>query len=253
MLYLIGLGLHDETELSIRSIMVLKRCEKVYLEGYTSLFNGSMEKLEVLICQKVEVLKRIDVEENPQKNILSDGGDRALLVLGDPLVATTHSDIMLRAKKLGIEVKIIHNSSVFSAIAETGLQIYKFGRTTTIAYPEGNYFPKSPYDVIWGNKSQGLHTLCLLDIKSDENRFMSVNEGIDLLLRMENERLQNQIRENTLCVGVSRLGGDSIMVAGTTAELLNVDFGCPPHCLVVCGKLHHIEEEMLDLIKVKTD
>jgi len=247
-LYLVGLGLHDESELSIRACGMLKGCERVYLESYTSRFNGSMERLAEIAGKEVVPLGRGDIEERPEENVLADG-EVALLVLGDPLVATTHADLMLRAKELGIEVRIVHNSSIYSAIGETGLQLYKFGRTTTIAYPEGSYFPKSPYDVIKDNRMRGLHTLCLLDIKADEGRFMTIAEAIELLERMEHEKMQNQIRDDTVFVGVARLGGDTTIRAGRAADLKAFDFGGPPHCLVICGKLHEMEGEMLALYR----
>ncbi|MBU0762082.1 MAG: diphthine synthase, partial [Candidatus Altiarchaeota archaeon] len=122
-------------------------------------------------------------------------------------------------------------------------QIYKFGRTTTIAYPEGSYFPKSPYDVVKENHMRGLHTLCLLDVKADEKRYMTVGEGTQLLLKMEYERMQNQIREDTQIVGVARLGSEDAVIAyGSLKKISNYVFGEPPHALIVPGKLHEMEE-----------
>ncbi len=247
-LYLIGLGLHDERDITLRGLDTARSCDKVYLESYTSVYEGTIQSLSALIGKEVISLGRADIEETPEETVLV-AGDVALLVLGDPLVATTHTDLLLRARALEKEVKIIHNSSIYSAIGQSGLQLYKFGRTTTIAYPEGSYFPKSPYDAIKDNKMRGLHTLCLLDIKADEDRFMTVNEAIDLLFRMEKEKMQNQIRQETICVGVARLGGDGMMMAGPAEKLQEIDFGGPPHCLVICGALHEMETEMLNLIR----
>ena len=239
MLNLIGLGLNDETDLSLKAIAALKASDRIYLDTYTGLFNGSIEGLKRLCGREIAPLNRADLEERPNENVLRDG-NVSLLVVGDPMVATTHADLVLRACKLGIEVRVIHASSVYSAVAETGLQIYKFGRTTTIAYPEGSYFPKSPYDVIIENRSGGLHTLCLLDVKATEGRYMTVNEGLGLLLQMGDE-----ICPDTLCVGIARLGGDAVIKYGRAERLIEVDFGGPPHTIIVPGKLHFLEEEML--------
>ena len=38
-------------------------------------------------------------------------GDVACLVVGDPFGATTHADLMLRAKECGIATKVVHNAS----------------------------------------------------------------------------------------------------------------------------------------------
>ena len=246
MLYLIGLGLHDENDLSLKAVDVLRNSDRVYFESYTSFFNGDLGRLRELCGKEVVPLKRSDLEEKPEENVLA-GGEVALLVAGDPFAATTHADLVLRAWKKGIKVRAIHNSSIHSAVGETGLQLYKFGRTTTIAYPEGKYFPTSPYDVVKENKTRGLHTLCLLDVKAEEGRYMTVNEGIQLLLRMENKQLQNQFKENTPCVGAARLGGDDAAIRyGTAAQLLKENFGGPPHALIIPAKLHPMEKEMLD-------
>jgi diphthine synthase len=244
MLNLIGLGLHDERDLSLKAVDAMRASERVYLEGYTSYFNGSLERLGELCGKDVVVLTRKDVEESPEKTVLAPG-EVSLLVLGDPLVATTHSDLVLRADRLGIKVKVIHSSSVYSAIGETGLALYSFGKTITVAYPEGKYFPTSPYDGLKNNLQRGLHTLCLLDVKADEKRYMTVNEGIELLSRMEGEKKQNVFRPDTRCVGVARLGGDVVIKYGTAERLAKEDFGGPPHTLIVPGKLHFMEEDML--------
>jgi diphthine synthase len=249
MLHLIGLGLNDERDLSLKALEILKKSDMVYFESYTSRFNGSLENLKTLTGKDVILLKRKDLEEHPEDNVLR-GGEVSLLVMGDPLVATTHSDIVLRAEKLGIKVGVIHSASIYSAIGESGLQLYMFGKTVTIAYPEGKYFPMSLYDGLKENRLRGLHTLCLLDVKAEEGRYMTVNEGIELLLRMEHEKMQNQFRSDTMCLGVARLGGDAVIKYGTAEQLMAEEFGGPPHALIVPGKLHFVEEEMLARFRV---
>jgi len=249
MLYLVGLGLFDAKDISLRGLEAVKKSERVYAETYTSRFYG-LEELEGIAKKKITALERRDIEETPQDNVLKPGGDACLLVPGDPLVATTHVDLVLRARKLGIETRIIHSSSVYSAIGETGLQPYKFGKTTTIAYPEGMYFPTSPYDVIRENAGMGLHTMCLLDVKAEESKYMSVSEGLSLLMRMEGEKGGKVATEETLCVGVARLGGDVMIRAGRIKDVLKFDFGKPPHVIVIPGKLHFMEEEALRMFSV---
>jgi len=242
MLYLIGLGLYDEKDLSLKGLEALKASDMVYAELYTSFFGGNLDNLEEVIGKKITILSRADVEEHPNENILKDAKDITVsfLVCGDPLVATTHADLIIRARKLGVETKIIHSSSVYSAIGETGLQLYKFGKTTTLAYPEQGYKPTSPYDVIAENRERGLHTLVLLDVKAEEDRYMTVSEGVKLLL-------ENGIAyPDTLLVGCARLGADSKIVYAPAEKLVETDFGGPPHVILMPGKLHFMEEEMLD-------
>lgn len=248
MLYLIGLGLYDENDLSLRGLNILKDSSRIYAEFYTGFFNGNLENIEKLLGKKIKILTRQDIEEHPGENLLKNSIERniALLVPGDPMVATTHADLILRAKGLGIGVQIIHSSSIYSAVAEVGLQIYKFGRTTTIPFPERGYFPMTPYDVLKDNLGRGLHTLVLLDIRSDEKRFMTVSQGVEILMKIEEKRAENVFQKDRVCVGIARLGGSSIIKAGKAADLMKHDFGPPPHTLVVPGKLHFIEEEMLN-------
>ena len=122
------------------------------------------------IGKKIEVSSR-DETENGDKIIDSALKENVVfLTCGDPMTATTHVDLRLRAVEKGIKTRIIHGGSIVTAVPGLlGLQNYKFGRTTTLAYPEKNYFPTSPYDVIKDNKKMGLHTLILLDIQADNN------------------------------------------------------------------------------------
>jgi diphthine synthase len=247
MLYLIGLGIYDEHDIPLRALEILGDVERVYAEFYTSASNVNLKNLEKFIGKRIQILDRPDLEEHPEENVLKDSLEEktALLVSGDPMVATTHTDLILRARKLGIETKIIHASSIYSAIAETGLQIYKFGKTTSVPFPEKSYSPTSPYDVLRDNIRTGLHTLFLLDVKPAEKRFMSVNDAIKILLVIEGCKRENMFTEETRCVGAARLGNNSIIKFGQVRNLLEYDFGKPPHVLIVPGELHFMEEEML--------
>jgi diphthine synthase len=96
----------------------------------------------------------------------------------------------------------------------------------------------------------GLHTLLLLDLKPEENRFMSVKEAISILLEIESRRKHQVFTEDTFCVGCARIGSDSFVIhAGKASELMSKDFGDPPHSLVVTGELHFAEEDVLKIWK----
>jgi diphthine synthase len=246
MLYLIGLGLYDEGDVTLNGVDAAKACDAAYAELYTSPWQGSLDKLEKLIGKRIGHLQRADLEEKSGKLIDEAAKkDVAVFVSGDPLVATTHSSLIIDARKRGIGVKIIHSSSVFSGMAETGLQIYKFGKTATIAYPEKNFFPKTPYKVLSDNKRSGLHTLLLLDVKADKGKYMTVGEGIDIMLEIEKHEKLKAFTEDTFCVGAARLGGDTVIKCGKASELRTKDFGMPPHILIVPGELHFSEEDFL--------
>ena len=126
--------------------------------------------------------------------------------------------------------------------------MYKFGKTTSIVFPEENYFPETPYNVIKENLERGLHTLCLLDIRIDDNekRFMTANEGLKILLELENRKKENVINEDTKAVVVARAGSlKPKLVYGKIKDLINYDFGEPLHCIIIPGKLHFMEEDAL--------
>lgn len=162
MLYLIGLGLSDK-DISIRGIEALKKSEKVYAEFYTSPNVFDLEELEEEVDKEIELLDRGEVEKKDK--ILESARERktAFLVSGDPLTATTHYDIYYRSRREGIETEVVHAPSIFTAAAETGLSLYKLGRTTTLPKKEKDYLPDSPYEIIKNNLGNGLHSLLLLD------------------------------------------------------------------------------------------
>jgi len=76
--------------------------------------------------------------------------------------ATTHTDLVVRAKKMGVDVKVIHNASVMNAIGVCGLQLYRYGETVSIPFFTETWRPDSFYEKIKRNRDLGLHTLCLL-------------------------------------------------------------------------------------------
>lgn len=249
MFYLIGLGLFDEKDISLKGLEALKNVDKVYAEFFTShLFGSSFEAIEETIGKKIEVLVRNEVEE--ERKFIDEAKDKdiALITGGDPLIATTHSDFLVTCSKRGIPYEVIHGFSILSsAPAISGLQGYKFGKVTTIPFPDHNFYPKSPYLAIEENLKMDLHTLVLLDIQAHNNRYMTVNEGLEYLMNIK-ESLEDEgsIDEDTLAVGIARVGSKDVVVqAGKISELIDFDFGGPLHCLIIPSKLHIVEAEYL--------
>ncbi|ASI98837.1 diphthine synthase [Thermococcus celer] len=248
-IYFIGLGLYDERDVTLKGLETARKCEKVFAEFYTSLMAGTtLERIEELIGKPIRRLSREDVELNFEEIVLSEARDKdvAFLTAGDPMVATTHSDLRIRAKKLGIESYVIHAPSIYSAVAITGLQIYKFGKSATVAYPEKNWFPTSHYDVIRENRERGLHTMLFLDVKAEQNRYMTANEAMEILLRVEDMKKENVFTGDTLVVVLARAGSlNPTLKAGYVRDMLKEDFGKQPHVMVVPGRLHIVEAEYL--------
>ncbi|KIJ66014.1 hypothetical protein HYDPIDRAFT_174764 [Hydnomerulius pinastri MD-312] len=265
MLYVIGLGLCDEKDITVRGLEAVKSSTRVYLEAYTSILMVQKERLEAFYGKDLIVADR-DMVETQSDEILrnADKEDVSFLVVGDPFGATTHIDIVLRARAENIPVRIIHNASIMNAIGACGLQLYNFGQSVSLVFFTETWKPDSFYDRIKENSGLGLHTLVLLDIKvkeqSEENlargrkiyeppRYMSIPQAVSQLLEIESLRGEGVLSpSSTLGIALSRVGGDASnqrIVCGTLEELSQQPpevFGEPLHSLVIVGKrLHHLE------------
>ncbi|MCH8329584.1 MAG: diphthine synthase [Nanoarchaeota archaeon] len=248
-LYFIGIGLNDEKDISIKGLELVKQADVVYLENYTAKINCNLSYLEQLYGKKIILADRKLVEMDAEKTMLEQAKTKevAFLVVGDVFSATTHMDLYLRAKKMAIKTRIVHNASVLTAIGVTGLQLYKFGKTVSIPFLNENI--ETPYDALNSNQTNNLHTLFLLDVKENSNDSLSVNDAIRYLLKVELKRGERVFTDSTLCIGCAKLGSlDQIIKAGKANTLLKENFKNGMHCLIVpAKKLHFMEEEALKL------
>jgi len=249
-LILVGMGLWDQDDLSLSGMKVAKSVDEVYAELYTNIMPGlNLELLEKAVGKAITVLRRCDLEEHADESILRMAQKKrvALLVPGDPLAATTHIALRLRACELGISTRVVHAASVFSAAPSlVGLQHYKFGKKVTIPIPQEGYLPLSPYDVVSENLSRGLHTLLLLDIDVERGKYLSINEALNLLLKMETKRGTGIFTGDRIVVGLARIGSPKPAVrCDYITKLARFDFGSPPHTLIVPGDLHFMEANTL--------
>ena len=248
-LHLISIGLADERDISVKGLEIIKACSKIYLENFTSLLQCSKEKLEQFYGKKITLADRALSEQGAEKIVEeAKSQEVAFLVVGDTFSATTHIELFRLAKEKNIPVQVIHNASIFTAVGETGLQLYNFGKTTSIPFSEKVPNLETPYIVLKQNLSLGMHTLFLLDLDLEKNQFLTIKEALQTLEEIETRKKENLITKNTLAVACARLGSqDSLIKAGTFSKLKNINFGKPPYCLIIPGKLHFIEEEMLQL------
>ena len=240
-LYFIGLGLNDEKDISINGLELIKKSDVLYLESYTSMLSCQIKNLEKLYGKKIIKADRKMVEVGAEKTILKDAKQKnvAFLVVGDPMAATTHIDLFLRAKKSGVEVKIVHNASILTAVGITGLELYKFGKTTSIPFDNKNV--KSPIEVLKNNQESGLHTLFLLDLKPSKKKFLTIKEASDYLI-------EHKIKDNTKAVACASLGSESPFIKfSSLKELKKLNVIRFPQCIIIPGKLHFIEGEALSL------
>lgn len=237
-LYFIGLGLGNEKDITLNGIEAVKKCSKIYLEHYTSALNCSIPDLEGLYGKKIIVANRELVEQHGDAIVdEARNADVAFLVVGDPFCATTHQDLRLRAIERGVKVKVIHNASIVSAIGEIGLDVYKFGRITTIPFDNRNV--KSPVEVFLQNHKNGLHTLFLLDLEPLHNKFMKISDAVSYLIR-------NGVGKDVLAVGIAGLGSENCQIkSGKLEDLKQAKFTAIPQSLVIPGKMHFMEEGSL--------
>lgn len=249
-LVFIGLGLFDCKDISLRGLEEVKSSDHVFAEFYTSLMPGfKIEDFRRISGKNLTVLSRKDIEDDEGKIILEKAkfGKVAFLVPGDPLIATTHIALRIKAEKMGIKTRVIHGVSIISAaVGLTGLQNYRFGKSVTIPFPD-NGVSQIPYMVICENRMRNLHTFCFLDIRFEEARYMSIREALKILLRLEEINRRGIVRGETLAVGVARAGSDNPTVkADAIKDLVDFDFGGPPHSLIIPSeKLHFMEAEAL--------
>jgi diphthine methyl ester synthase len=278
-LYMIGLGLGDPDDITVKGLKIVQSADVLFLEAYTSVLEASetivgkgravveTERLQQAydISTPIVIADRDLVEQHAEERILEPARTLtvAFLVVGDPVCATTHTDLWLRCRMMGIECHVIHNASIMGAVGACGLQLYNFGQTVSIPFFEENWRPTSFYPKIQYNRRGGMHTLCLLDIKVKEPdfdammrgrqeyqppRFMTVAQAAAQLIEAE-ETLTHKAYDpaTTLCVGLARMGQSTQqIVAGTLQELAETDCGGPLHSLIVTGRtLHELELDFL--------
>ena len=290
MLYIIGLGLSDFEDITVKGLKAIQCSDKIYLEHYTSILGGGADykvELEEFYKKKIILADRTMVEQNSDE-IIEHAKSQivSFLVVGDPFGATTHSDLILRAVEKNVPYKVIHNASIMNAVGCCGLQLYSFGETVSICFwsESENWRPKSYFCKIGENRVRGLHTLCLLDIKVKEKsvenlikgreiyeppRFMTVSQACSQLIEIISEAQNAQKEEDdsstlidtvklnlvnaeTIGVGLARVGrNDQTIIVDSIKNLADKhSLGEPLHSLVIAGKLHPLEVEFLKLFFV---
>ncbi|KJY00250.1 diphthine synthase like protein [Zymoseptoria brevis] len=263
MLYIIGLGLADERDISTKGLEIVRKADRVYLEAYTAVLLVEKRQLESYYGRSIIIADREMVESSSDEILANaDAVDVAFLVVGDPFSATTHTDFVLRCRQHEppIPTRTLPNASILTAVGATGLSLYNFGQTVSMVFFTDDWRPDSFYNRIRENADLGFHTLVLLDIKVKEPdlkamargkiiyeppRFMTVAQCASQMIEVEEARAENACNKEKLAIGVARLGSEGEqIVAGTLEELTQADLGKPLHSLVLCGKtMHEMEWE----------
>jgi diphthine synthase len=236
MLYLIGLGLNSRG-ISKEGMLALEGCKKVYVEGYTVDFPYNIEE-ELKLGKNVEVLDRSKVESN---FLIKEARSRkvALLIYGCPLFATTHMSLILDAHAQKVRTKVIYSTSVFDGLAETGLQLYKFGKIASMPTWSGDYEPDSFMDIVKENQSIKAHSLILIDIGLVFKKAL-------VQLEMAAQKKGFNLKEMMVC---SKIGTDEKQIFYGTTEYLRKKNIESPFCFIIPSELHFLEREVIEEFK----
>jgi diphthine synthase len=262
MLWIIGLGINGYKGISIDALEILKKCDRVYIERFTSyLTDKDLEGLNALIKEKtcnysaLIPVQRWFVEDGREIIEHSQYKDVALLTYGDPLIATTFTELQLRTIKRSIQVKIIHAASgITSLIGESGLHMYKFGRTVTIMSGFQSYI--SVYTTILDNLLAGNHTLILTEYANNDSKlfFLDPRYLFEKMLEAEEDIKYGVFSYETFAIVASRIGTEQQQIkSGKVKSLIDKDYGIGPHSIIVTASLHFTELDAVKTLSVNFD
>ena len=245
----VGLGL-GARGISLEGVEEIRSADTAYLECYTTPHEPSLlRELQASTGKTLTIVDRVFIEDG--NAILLEAKDKrvVLAVVGDPMVATTHAELRTRAIRLGIETLVVHAATIGSAAASaSGLHFYKFSRTVTITREAIGQLSQA-YQILHENLLEGAHTLLLLEYDVDSGEGVSPASAFAGLIAAEENFKRGILSNGSFALVLSRLGRpDQALRAGTFGDLKKVDFGAPPHCIVVPGSLHFTETEAISAV-----
>ena len=245
----VGLGLGPKG-VPLEGLEEMRAADTIYLEYYTTPHEPRLlREVQRAAGKDPTIVDRQFVEDG--NRILAGAQDKkvVLAVLGDPMIATTHNELRVRAIRNGIETRVIHAATIGSAAASaSGLHSYKFSRTVTVTRESVNRLTQA-YHMLHQNLLEGAHSLILLDYDVQSGEGVSPPEAIAGLLLAEGNYKRGVVTASTFALVISRLGReDARLSAGDFAELAKKDYGEPPHSVIVPGKLHITETEAIAAI-----
>ena len=257
MLWFVGTGISGYRGLSFAAVDILKKCDLIYVERFTSALSDSdLQGLNSILAKEVRPVRRWFVEDGREILDAAQTNQVALVTYGDPLIATTHSELRSRAARKSIQTAVLHAASGLASImGETGLHVYKFGRMVTMMSEPQSAI--SVYNTIFENLLAGSHTLILTEYSHDESKepfFLDPLSLFKMLLDVEHDQKHQIFSENTFVVVASRVGmSDQRITSGKVGSLAKIDFGAGPHSVIVTGSLHFTETEAITALTVNID
>lgn len=247
MLFLVGLGLSD-SDIPIGTIDACKKCD-LYIDNFTSMISDSItNKITEITGKEIKELSRKEMEEDA-KDIIKKAAkkDIAILIGGDPLIATTHKILYIEAMKQGVRTKIVHaNSAITTAIGESGLDFYRFGSTCTIPKWTAHYSPVSFYEKIESNQKNKQHTILLLDYDAKSRTTLGINEAINALEKAEEKYKKGVISAKTKIIILHNLSLDDAEIKSTSilnAKSISYE---GVNIIILPSELSEIEKEAIE-------
>ena len=250
MLFLVGVGLSSK-DLTYRAVAVCKKSH-IFVDKYTSFIDDkTISAIKRFTRKEIKTLSRSDLEENAERLVqLAKSENVAILVGGDPLIATTHKILFLIAKKSKVRIEVVHASSVFTAvIGESGLDFYRFGKVATIPSWSAHYSPKSFYETIKTNIQNNLHSLLLLDYNQENKTSLDLKEAIRILEEAKKSYKDLLINDNTeilIAQNIASRGSRFIRTKISTAKRLPINKGLT--AIIIPAKLTDIERESVKVM-----
>ena len=248
MLSFVGLGISGFESIPIEGLNAISKADIVYLEQFTSPIGKSdLEKIQNAVKGEFRPAKRWLVEDGNEILEMAKEKDVVLLSYGDPYIATTHIELRTRAIENKTQTLSIHaSSSLTSMIGECGLHFYKVGRIATIMSEMKSL--TTPYYVIYKNLIEGNHTVLLLEYNQDKDFFLDPKDALKGLLETEQGQRRKVLTESSYVIIATRIGfKDQKIISGKISSLTNIDFGKPPHTVIIPGRLHFTESDALKL------
>ena len=261
-LALIGIGPGKVSSMTLEAVELARHADVRLYEAYTALWSEeSLKELEQEIGS-IQRIMRPTIEQPEDLLEMAKNQFVAVLVVGDPMQATTHIDLQLRAENAGISVHVVHGISITTLVpGATGVSNYKFGRSTTLTYSYGDWIATSPLEVMLQNYSQQLHSLVLFDLDpsgagTGDQQPMQASDAAESIAKMvakydEMELTDGQREmlgdieefEVVLC---SDLGTDEQRLQTTTIGNLGTKSSGRLNCMVLLANLSEIEREAVN-------
>ena len=248
MLFFIGLGIGGQESISEKTRKVISESDMVFFEQFTSPMSDDETKfLRELTEGEFKLAPRWLVEDGKEILDAAKNGMVALVSYGDPYIATTHIELRVRAIQEGIKTDTIHASSaITSLVGECGFHFYKVGKTVTVM---SGIPSATAYYAIFENLKLGNHTIVLLEWNQNKNFFLDPKEAIASLLTQEREQVRKVFSGETYGIAASRIGQeDQKIIAAKFSTLSKLDFGQPPHTIIVPGAMHFTESDALKVL-----